>query len=58
MLKHIRRWNIWKKHCKNNFIHKLRVLFGFIQSPTFGLALLPEEMDEISEAWERSLKND
>lgn len=35
------RWNIWKnwyKRCTNGRVHKIFVLFGIINSPTFEMA--------------------
>ena len=43
MIKHIRRWNIWRKHCMNSPFHKFLVLVGFIKSPTMSFTFLPEE---------------
>lgn len=51
MLKHIRRWNIWRKRCLNGPIHKILVLFGVIKSPSMRLAMLPEEEKEITKAF-------
>ena len=58
MLDHIRRWNIWRKHCLNGPIHKILVLFGVIKSPTMASVWLPEEEKEIMEAFQRSLKGE
>lgn len=58
MLDHIRRWNIWRKGCLNGPIHKILVLFGVIKSPTIEFVLLPEEKQEIMNAFERSLKGE
>lgn len=44
MIKHIRRWNIWRKHNRNNRFYKILVLLGFTRSPTFELEILPEEV--------------
>ena len=35
LIKHIKRWNEWRKVCLNNPVHKLLVLFKVIESPTF-----------------------
>ena len=51
MLDHIRRWNIWRKHCLNGPIHKILVLFGVIKSPTMPFVMLPEEEKEIAKAF-------
>ena len=42
LINHIRRWNIWRKHCLNSNFHKILVLFGVIKSPTMNSMLLPE----------------
>lgn len=55
-LKHIRRWNVWRKRCLNGPVHKVLVLFGFIKSPTFGCCLLPEEVEELLDAFEKELQ--
>lgn len=44
LVKHVRRWNIWRKRNYNGAIHKLLVLFGIRHSPTFEWTLLPEEV--------------
>lgn len=35
LIKHIKKWNAWRKQCLNNPVHKLLVLFKIIDSPTF-----------------------
>lgn len=52
ILKHIRRWNIWKKRCANSWIHKILVLFGLRESITFKMTLLPEEKSLIVKGFE------
>lgn len=44
LIKHIRRWNIWRKKNINGPVHKVLVLLGFRKSPTMTLTLLPEEI--------------
>lgn len=51
MIKHIRRWNIWRKRSMNSTPYKLFVLFGIIKSPTFSLTMLPEEAEEFKRAF-------
>lgn len=58
MFDHIRRWNIWRKYCLNGPIHKILVLFGVIKSPTMVFVLLPEEEQEMMDAFQRSLKGE
>lgn len=47
LVKHIRRWNIWRKNNLNCKLHKFLVLIGFVKSPTFSYILLPEEIEDI-----------
>lgn len=47
---HIRRWNVWRKGSLNGPFYKFLVLVGFVKSPTFVLALLPEDGKSIEEA--------
>lgn len=47
MIKHIRRWNIWRKRNVNSRLHKFLVLIGFVKSPTMCTVILPEEEKEI-----------
>ena len=46
LVKHIRRWNIWRKNNLNCKLYKFLVLIGFIKSATFSYTLLPEEFIE------------
>lgn len=43
LIKHFRRWNIWRKCSLNNKLYKFLVLFGVIKSPTMTTVFLPEE---------------
>ena len=45
LIKHIRRWNLWRKYCLNPPAYKLFALFGLKKSETLALTLLPEEQD-------------
>nr|DAW50902.1 MAG TPA: hypothetical protein [Caudoviricetes sp.] len=47
LIKHIRRWNIWRKHCHNRSLYKILVLFGVTKSPTMVTVLLPEEIPKL-----------
>ena len=55
MIKHIRRWNEWRKRCLNSKWHKLLVLFGLRYSPTLHFTLLPEERNTLNEVYLRAL---
>lgn len=47
LIKHFRRWNIWRKYNRNGRLYKILVLFGVTKSPTMTTVLLPEEADDI-----------
>ena len=48
LIKHIRRWNLWRRYCLNPPTYKLFVLLGLEKSGTLALTLLPEEQDEFA----------
>ena len=48
IIKHIRRWNLWRKYCLNPPTYKLFVLLGLKKSETLALTLLPKEQDEFT----------
>lgn len=48
LIKHIRRWNLWRKYCLNPPTYKLFVLLGLKKSETLALTLLSEEQDEFA----------
>lgn len=43
VIKHIRIWDRWRKHCLNGKFYKILVLFGILRSPTFRVCALEEE---------------
>ena len=47
LIRHFRRWNIWRKYNVNGTLHHILVLFGIVYSPTMELTLLPEEIFSI-----------
>lgn len=57
LIKHFRRWNIWRKCNRNGGLHKILVLFGVTKSPTMATVLLPEEVDEFFDAFIKDLTN-
>lgn len=46
LIKHIRRWNLWRKNCMNSKLHKFLVLFGVVKSPTMATVFLHDEIEE------------
>ena len=57
LIRHIRRWNYWRKHNVNGRIHHFLVLIGFIKSPTFNFTILPEEVPDMGD-YIQKLMND
>ena len=57
IIKHIRRWNIWRKRNMNGPVYKLLVLFGLVKSSTMARVLLPEEIDWVLKGFEDGLKD-
>lgn len=53
VIKHIRRWNYWRKNNSNGRFYKILVLFGMVKSPTMVTVLLPEEKE-----WENEGEKD
>ena len=43
LIKHIRRWNRWRKYNLNSPLYHILVLFGYINSPSMQTVILPEE---------------
>lgn len=57
MIKHIKRWNVWRKFNKNSIFHKILVLFGVIKSPSFYCTMTKEEAKAIYDRFMEALKN-
>lgn len=55
LIRHIKRWNKWRKYCGNGWLHKISVLFSGC-SPTFPLVLTDEEEEEIHKAVMRAIE--
>lgn len=55
-IKHIKRWNEWRKYNGNSPFHKLLVLLGIVKSPTFQQILTKEEGKAVYEAFEKGFK--
>lgn len=56
IIKHIQRWNIWRKTNLNGPLHKFLVLVGLIKSPCMPFTYTPDEIKEIEEAFEKGIK--
>lgn len=52
LLRHFRRWNLWRKRNLNGRLHHFLVLIRLRKSPTLALVLLPDEQSNISELTE------
>ena len=55
MIKHIKRWNKWRKFNANSWFHKLLVLLGLRNSPTFKFVLTDEEEVEFNRQIDEAL---
>lgn len=56
-IRHCKRWNEWRKSCKNNLIHKIYVFFNPKISPTYQLFRSYEEKMEIVEAFMKGFED-
>lgn len=57
LIKHIRKWNAWRKHSLNSKLDKLLVLFGVIQSPSMNYLVFPEIWDEAMKVLEKEINS-
>jgi hypothetical protein len=57
LIKHIKRWNKWRKSNGNSRLHKLMVLFGIVKSPTFYLVWTDEEAKSFREGFMEGLNS-
>lgn len=53
---HVKKWNEWRKHCKNYLPYKIYVFFNPKISPTYQLFIRDEEMKEIVDAFWKSVE--
>lgn len=56
-IRHCKRWNEWRKSCKNNLLHKIRVFLNPKISPTYQLIISYEEKKEIIDAFWKSVED-
>lgn len=56
LIRHIKRWNKWRKRCGNSTWHKILVLFGIRKSPTLPLVRTDDE-ESIDEAFWRGFRD-
>ncbi len=56
LIKHVKRWNEWRKYNGNSKMHKLLVLLGIVKSPTLPNILTKEEGKAVYEAFEKGFK--
>ena len=47
-MRHIKRWNKWRKNNSNSKLHKFLVLIGLVKSPTMEWTFLEDEMKKIN----------
>lgn len=55
IIKHIRRWNVWRKNNLNSKRYKILVLLGIIKSPSFYHVWLPEECEAFQKGFYEGL---
>jgi len=55
IIRHIKRWNKWRKNCLNSKFHKFLVLVGIIKSPTMPLILLDDEIKAFQDGIEKGI---
>ena len=55
-IRHCKKWNQWRKPCKNNFLYKIYVFFNPKISPTYQLFIVDEEWKEIVEAFKKGIE--
>ena len=55
VIRHIIRWNKWRKGCLNSWFYKFLVLIGVKKSPTMALIFLDDEEEEFKSMIERAL---
>ena len=46
MIRHIKRWNKWRKNNLNGKFYKFLVLIGIIKSPTMQMMIFFEEVEK------------
>lgn len=56
IIKHFKRWNVWRKYNKNGIWHKILVLFGVIKSPTFNHMWTKDECKAFYDGFMEALK--
>ena len=56
IIKHFKRWNVWRKGCLNSRTHKFLVLIGFIKSPTMAFIMTSEERKDFYDSFMNAIK--
>lgn len=56
IIRHIKRWNKWRKNCCNSKFHKFLVLVGIIKSPTMPHILLDDEIKAFQDGFKKGIK--
>lgn len=55
IIKHVKRWNKWRKRCLNGPFHKFLVLLGLRHSPTMYCVFLDEEEKQFKAAFDAAV---
>lgn len=58
LVKHIKRWNKWRKSNCNSQLYKLKVLFGIVKSPTFYYVWTDEEEKSFHDGFMEGLNSE
>lgn len=56
-MRHIKRWNKWRKNNSNSKLHKFLVLIGLVKSPTMEWTFLEDEMKKINNGLLESVRD-
>lgn len=56
MIKHIRRWNIWRRWTGTGWFYNFLVLIGLVNELTLQFVVLPEEQKGIDGTFKRSFQ--
>lgn len=55
IITYFQRWNKWRKHNLNNYLHHILVLIGLADSPTFNMTRTDAEKAELHAAYMKAI---
>lgn len=56
-IRHCKRWNEWRKPCRNNLLYKIYVFFNPKISPTYQLLISYEKKKDIIDAFLKGIED-